>query len=100
MEKVKEATTESEETCNECGMNESECGGHNDEEKLDEWANSRNGSSNDESFLADLAFMTKTISGGLNNIKKDQTVMPNTKVKVENAEPSLADLIKKMNSIN
>ena len=107
MEKVKEtsnddpATMEAEETCNECGMNESECGGHG-EEKLDEWANSPNDS--DEQFLADLTFMTKTISGGLNNMKQDQTVLPSARVKTEAerhaGDLSMAEMLRKLQNIN
>lgn len=96
------ATMEAEETCNECGMNESECGGHNDEEKLDEWANSPNDS--DEQFLADMTYMTKTISGGLNNMKQDQTVVPSARVKTETerktADMSMAEMLRKLQNIN
>jgi hypothetical protein len=53
-------------------------------EKLDEWANSPGGQSEDESFIADMDFMTKVISGGLNKMKKDQTVLPNTRVDTKN----------------
>jgi hypothetical protein len=42
---------------------------------LREWANSPTGESQDEQFQTDMEFMTKTISGGLNNQKQDQTLV-------------------------
>lgn len=97
------AMSEGEDTCNECGMYESKCGcDHGQEEKLDEWANSPNDS--DEKFLTDLTYMTKTLSGGLNNMKRDQTVLPSARVKTEvesrSGELSLAELIRKLQNIN
>lgn len=90
-----------EETCNECGMYESKCECDH-EEKLDEWANSPNDS--DEQFLADLTYMTKTISGGLNNIKQDQTVLPSTRVKTDtermDGQTSMAEMLRKLQNIN
>ncbi len=96
------ATMEAEERCDECGMMESKCGCDHDEEKLDEWANSPAGGSEDEQFLADISYMTKTISGGLNNIKQDQTTVPSARVKTEvrNPEQSMAEMIRKLQNIN
>jgi hypothetical protein len=70
-------------------------------EKLDEWANSPGGQSEDESFIADMDFMTKVISGGLNNMKKDQTVLPNTRVdtKTESTEVASDGEMKQMKKL-
>jgi hypothetical protein len=78
MEKVREE----EEMCNECGMHESKCGCEHDEEHLNEWANSPDGQSEDEQFATEMEYMTKLLSGGLNNMKRNQTVMPSTEVDV------------------
>lgn len=73
-------------------------------EDLTEWANTRGGSSHDEQFIADIAYLTKSISGGLNNIKQDQTVVPSARVKTgadrADAEQSLAELLRKLGNIN
>jgi hypothetical protein len=69
-----EKVDESKEQCNECGMHESKCSC--DHETLNEWANSPEGDSKDESFITELDFMTKMISGGLNGPKRDQTTAP------------------------
>ena len=74
-----------EEMCEQCGdtMNE----GHScAPEKLDEWANSPAGKSQDEEFQTELDYMTKLISGGLNGMKQDQTTLPHTRVKSELSE--------------
>lgn len=94
------AMSEGEETCNECGGAMYE--GHKCTEELNEWANSPGGKSADEAFLADLTFMTKTLSGGLNNIKQDQTTVPSARVKSEerNVETSMAELMRKLQNIN
>ena len=118
------AVSEGEETCNECGgeMYEGhECGAvegpgatgekyglesliTNEDRELTEWANSPDGKSTDEAFLADLTFMTKTISGGLNNIKQDQTVLPGTRVKTDTERASggtsMAEMLRKLANIN
>lgn len=62
---------ESEEVCETC--NESPCGCDHDEEKVDEsYANA-----DDDTFQADIDFMTKIISGGLNKQKSTgQTTIP------------------------
>lgn len=96
------AMSESEETCNECGAVMEE--GHKCNEELNEWANSPNGKSTDEAFLADMAFMTKLISGGLNNMKQDQTTLPSARVKtnteVRSTENSMAEMLRKLQNIN
>lgn len=82
MEKVEEGKQE----CNECGAmyegDSHECSHEKMEEdtQLNEWANKRGGSSEDEQYTADINFMMDVISGGLNGKKKDQSVMPSTKV--------------------
>ena len=86
MEESEEKVEESAETqCNECGAmyegDSHECS-HSSDEQLNEWANTRGGSSEDEQFTTDMEFMMNVISGGINGKKKDQTVMPGTKVKV------------------
>jgi hypothetical protein len=72
-----------------------------DEEELNEWANDAGytGSENtkDNTFEQDIEFMTRVISGGLNNQKKDQTTLPHTRVKVE--ESSLLNDWKKLSGI-
>jgi hypothetical protein len=100
---------EGEEMCNECGgaMYEGhtcESSHDHDSEKLDEWANSPAGQSADEEFQTEMDFMTKMISGGLNNIKRDQTTLPNTRVdtKAEATDPdvSIAEQLRKLAGIN
>jgi hypothetical protein len=85
-DETEEKVEESVETqCNECGaMYEggSHTCSHGDEEQLNEWANSPQGQSEDEDFTATIEYFTKAISGGLNGQKRDQTVMPGTKVTV------------------
>jgi hypothetical protein len=79
-------------TCNECGGMLEE--GHDCSGQLNEWANSREGISEDERFFATVKFMTGDISGGLNGQKKDQTVMPHTAVKVIEAGDVAAQMKK------
>jgi hypothetical protein len=73
-------------------------------EELNEWANSPAGHSEDEQFQTDMDFMTKVISGGLNNIKRDQTVLPSTAVvtkeETTDAEFSIAEQLRKLAGIN
>ena len=67
--------------CKECGTIMRE--GHTCEaERLDEWANTLapDHSSYDESFTTGYEFTTKTISGGLNGMKRNQTTLPKTEV--------------------
>jgi hypothetical protein len=53
-------------------------------EGLNEWANDANNERIEEdSYYEDIDFMTKVISGGLNNQKQDQTTLPHTKVTVD-----------------
>jgi hypothetical protein len=74
------------ETCNECGgMYEGD--DHKCDESLNEWANSPVGQSEDEEFETDMEFMTKVISGGLNNMKTDQTTLPSTRVRTGSESP-------------
>jgi hypothetical protein len=104
MEKVKpanegeEKVEEGHQTCNECGgmLEEGhDCSAEQVEEgQLNEWANSREGISEDERFFATVKFMTGDISGGLNGQKKDQTVMPHTAVKVIEADDVAAQMKK------
>jgi hypothetical protein len=97
-EEDKEEVEESHETCNECGgmLEEGhDCSAEQVEEgQLNEWANSREGISEDERFFATVKFMTGDISGGLNGQKKDQTVMPHTAVKVIEAGDVAAQMKK------
>jgi hypothetical protein len=66
-----------------------------EEEELTEWANDAGytGSENmkDNTFEQDIEFMTKVISGGLNNQKQDQTTLPHTKVKVAESDMIIND---------
>lgn len=88
-----------EEMCEQCGdtMNE----GHScAPEKLDEWANSPAGKSQDEEFQTELDYMTKLISGGLNGMKQDQTTLPHTRVKSELSEAGdVATMMKRLAGI-
>jgi hypothetical protein len=62
------------------------------EEELNEWANDANNErEEDDSYYEDIDFMTKVISGGLNNEKKDQTTLPHTRVKVDESTQSIND---------
>lgn len=93
------------ETCSECGgMYEGE--GHNCSENLNEWANSPMGQSEDEEFQTEMEFMTKVISGGLNNMKQDQTTLPSTRVRTgsesapRGADMSIGAELKRLAGIN
>lgn len=84
-----EKVDEGKETCNECGglmEDDHQCGG-----QLNEWSNSPQGQADDEQFLADIAFLTKSLAGGLNKPKVDQTVMPHTKVKIAESKVKSAE---------
>jgi hypothetical protein len=79
-----EKVDEGKETCNECGglmEDEHEC-----ESQLNEWSNSPQGQSGDEAFEAELELMQNLITGGLNKQKVDRTVMPHTRVKVDESK--------------
>jgi hypothetical protein len=98
--KVKEGHGEK---CSECGgMMEDDHSCEKDAEKLDEWANTSQGRSHDQ-FITDIDFMTKVISGGLNNMKQDQTTLPSTRVRTQGEQfapsLSLAELIRKLGDI-
>lgn len=77
MEKVKEG----EESCNECGMYESECDCDHEQVEESEYANS-----DDDQHMQDLYYMINTITGGLNGKKRDQTVLNPTQVKVTESD--------------
>ncbi len=92
--------------CNECGdmmEDDHDCSGS---EILDEWANSPSGNSKDEQFQTDTDFMTKRISGGLNNQKQDQTTLGQGPVRVKTAGEmqdvnlSMGALLEKLRGIN
>jgi hypothetical protein len=72
--------------------------------KVDEWANTPNSGSKDEAFQTDIDFMTKFISGGLNNMKQDQTTVPSarvvTKAEAKNVDLSMAAQLKKLAGLN
>jgi hypothetical protein len=98
-----ENVEEGKEKCEECGGMWEE--GHSCEEgaeKLDEWANTSQGKSHDQ-FITDIDFMTKVISGGLNNMKQDQTTLPSTRVRTQSEQmspaTSLAELMRKLGDI-
>lgn len=88
--------------CSSCGgpMNE----GHQCSENLNEWANSSNGEGEDEQFQTDMEFMTKVISGGLNNQKQDQTTLPSTRVVTKDeskeVDNSMGAMLRKLSGIN
>lgn len=51
------------------------------QEELNEWANDANNERKEnDSYYEDIDFMTRVISGGLNNQKKNQTTLPHTQV--------------------
>jgi hypothetical protein len=77
--------------------------GFKTEDSLNEWANSHSDSNRDEQFIADLNYMTKVISGGLNNIKQDQTTLPSTRVAATdrtNSSNTMAEMLRKLSGIN
>ena len=88
--------------CSSCGgpMNE----GHQCSENLNEWANSSNSEGEDEQFQTDMDFMTKVISGGLNNQKQDQTTLPSTRVVTKDeskeVDNSMGGMLRKLSGIN
>ena len=91
--------------CNECGSmmeDDHECSS----KKLDEWANSPVGQSEDEQFQTDTDFMTKAISGGLNNIKQDQTTLGQgplrvkTSGEIQDVNLSMGAMLRKLDGIN
>ena len=56
------------------------------EKALTEWANSPTGQSKDEDFTTDMEYMTKDISGGLNNLKQDQTTLGQGPLRVKTTD--------------
>jgi hypothetical protein len=73
-------------------------------ESLNEWANSPTGESADEQFQTDMDFMTKVISGGLNNQKQDQTTLPSTRVVTRDESKDVSNtmgaMLRKLSGIN
>ena len=100
-----ESSDEESESCSECGMSESEGGCEHtkmaseevdeseacgDEEEIEEsFANS-----DDDTATQDIEFMTRTISGGLNREKRDQTTLPHTQVKVAESSDLMTEFLK------
>ena len=65
-----------EDECPECHKSPCKCDDEEDEESLNEWANNSR-RNNEEDWEADIEFMTKVISGGLNKPKSTgQTTAP------------------------
>ena len=96
---------ESKQECNECGgMYEGEH--HKCDENLTEWANTPSQLIDEETFETDIDFMTRGISGGLNNQKQDQTLVgsgPNrvvTQTERGDVNQSMGALLKKLSGIN
>ena len=97
--------SQDEEQCDQCQS----CGStmyenHQCMESLNEWANSPTGESADEQFQTDMDFMTKVISGGLNNQKQDQTTLPSTRVvtrdESKDVSNSMGAMLRKLSGIN
>ena len=97
--------SQDEEHCDQCQS----CGGamyenHQCMESLNEWANSPTGESADEQFQTDMDFMTKVISGGLNNQKQDQTTLPSTRVVTRDESKDVSNtmgaMLRKLSGIN
>jgi hypothetical protein len=92
--------------CNECGDMMEDDHDCSSSEILDEWANSPSGNSKDEQFQTDTDFMTKSISGGLNRQKQDQTTLGQGPVRVKTAGEmqdvnlSMGALLEKLRGIN
>lgn len=89
-------------SCGSCGETMYE--GHKCMESLNEWANSPEGQSADEQFQTDMEFMTKVISGGLNNQKQDQTTLPSTRVVTQDerkeTDNTIGSMLRKLSGIN
>ena len=105
---VKEESEDDHAKCESCGDTMTE--GHDCDadykDELTEWANSQGKNAEDEQFKTDLEFMTKLISGGLNNMKQDQTTLGDGPLRVktsaeqQNPELSMAAQLKKLSGIN
>jgi hypothetical protein len=83
---------EGEDMCQECGMSESECS-HNRMDEADSPFQNENlesarpieeelANGADDTTMQDIKFLIKTLAGGLNKEKRDQTTLPHTAVKV------------------
>jgi hypothetical protein len=94
---------ESAKTCKDCGGKMGK--NHDCDEQLNEWANTPT-SDEKESFETDIDFMTKGISGGLNNQKQDQTLVGSGPTRVvtqserEDVAQSMGSLLKRLSGIN
>jgi hypothetical protein len=95
---------ESAEKCEDCGGKMGK--DHDCDEQLNEWANTPSQLIDDETFETDIDFMTRSISGGLNNQKQDQTLVgsgPNrvvTQTEREDVNQSMGAMLKKLSGIN
>ena len=97
--------SQDEEHCDQCqSCGETMYENHQCMESLNEWANSPTGESADEQFQTDMDFMTKVISGGLNNQKQDQTTLPSTRVvtrdESKDVSNSMGAMLRKLSGIN
>ena len=87
---------EGEDMCQECGMSESECSHNRMDEADSPFQNEHlesarpieeelaNGA--DDTTMQDIKFLIKTLAGGLNKEKRDQTTLPHTAVKVNESK--------------
>ena len=73
---------EEEDTCNECGMYESQCSC--DHEEVTEWANDAGGNGTEDTEMAKLKALL-ALGNDLNKKKRDQTVLNPTQVSVAEA---------------
>jgi hypothetical protein len=97
--------SQDEEHCDQCqSCGETMYEDHQCMESLNEWANSPTGESADEQFQTDMDFMTKVISGGLNNQKQDQTTLPSTRVVTRDESKDVSNtmgaMLRKLSGIN
>ena len=97
--------SQDEEHCDQCqSCGETMYENHQCMESLNEWANSPTGESADEQFQTDMDFMTKVISGGLNNQKQDQTTLPSTRVVTRDESKDVSNtmgaMLRKLSGIN
>jgi len=87
---------EGEDMCQECGMSESECS-HNRMDEADSPFQNENlesarpieeelANGADDTTMQDIKFLIKTLAGGLNKEKRDQTTLPYTAVKVNESK--------------
>jgi hypothetical protein len=97
--------SQDEEHCDQCqSCGETMYENHQCMKSLNEWANSPTGESADEQFQTDMDFMTKVISGGLNNQKQDQTTLPSTRVVTRDESKDVSNtmgaMLRKLSGIN